>query len=75
VNDCVLHELKRIIQDSQILKESDNQWPKPDKIGSQELEIVIDDSHKFFKTSKIGSVVEVSDSKDPEGLRVFFYMI
>ena len=28
-----------------------------------------------FQTAKIGSLAEVTDSKDPEGLRVFYYLI
>ena len=29
VSDSVVEELKRIIQDSEIMKESDNKWPQP----------------------------------------------
>lgn len=28
-----------------------------------------------LKTAKIGSLVDVSDSADPEGLRVFYYLV
>jgi len=27
------------------------------------------------KTAKIGSLVDVSDSEDPDGLRVFYYLV
>ena len=29
----------------------------------------------FFKTSKIGSLVNVQQSQDPEGLKVFYYLV
>ena len=29
-----------LAQDSEILKEDDNHWPAPDRIGRQELEVV-----------------------------------
>uniref|UniRef100_A0A3Q0S8T9 Mago homolog, exon junction complex subunit n=1 Tax=Amphilophus citrinellus TaxID=61819 RepID=A0A3Q0S8T9_AMPCI len=40
-----------------------------------ELEIVIGDEHISFTTSKIGSLIDVNQSKDPEGLRVFYYLV
>ncbi|XP_062920302.1 protein mago nashi homolog isoform X1 [Mobula hypostoma] len=41
----------------------------------RELEIVIGDEHISFTTSKIGSLIDVNQSKDPEGLRVFYYLV
>jgi hypothetical protein len=29
----------------------------------------------LFQTAKIGSLQDVSDSADPEGLRVFYYLV
>ena len=28
-----------------------------------------------FQTAKIGSLADVTDSEDPEGLRVFYYLV
>jgi hypothetical protein len=28
-----------------------------------------------LKTAKIGSLVDIQDSEDPEGLRVFYYLV
>jgi protein mago nashi len=67
----VLRECRRIISDSEILKEDDSNWPEPDRVGRQELEIVIGNEHIAFTTSKIGSLMDVQTSKDPEGLRIF----
>jgi len=50
-------ELKRILEESSILKESDEQWPEPDVIGRQELEIRVGDKTCCLATSKIGSLV------------------
>jgi hypothetical protein len=57
------------------MKEDDNNWPEPDKVGCQELEIVMGNEHISFTTSKIGSLLDVQSSKDPEGLRIFYYLV
>ncbi|XP_060526564.1 protein mago nashi [Cylas formicarius] len=75
VHQCVMEELKRIIVDSEIMAEDDALWPPSDRVGRQELEIVINDEHISFATSKTGSLVDVSQSKDPEGLRCFYYLV
>lgn len=75
VNECVLQELKKIIVDSEIMKQDDKNWPVPDRIGKQELEIVMNNEHISFTTSKIGSLLDVQQSKDPEGLRIFYYLV
>jgi protein mago nashi len=75
VHTIVTDELKRIIQESEIMQEDDSLWPPPDRVGRQELEIVIDDEHISFTTSKIGSLVDVNVAKDPEGLRCFYYLV
>ena len=36
------------------MAEDDALWPQPDRVGRQELEIVIGDEHISFTTSKIG---------------------
>ncbi len=70
-----MDELKRIIVDSDILNEDDANWPTPDRVGRQELEIVCGDEHISFTTSKIGSLLEINNCKDPEGLRTFYYLV
>lgn len=32
VQECVMDELKRIINDSEIMQEDDSLWPQPDKV-------------------------------------------
>eukprot|EP00123_Amoebidium_parasiticum_P019357 comp24713_c0_seq1/m.46848 comp24713_c0_seq1/g.46848 ORF comp24713_c0_seq1/g.46848 comp24713_c0_seq1/m.46848 type:complete len:147 (-) comp24713_c0_seq1:373-813(-) len=75
VSQTVMKELKRIIDDSDILHEDDNLWPLADRVGCQELEIVSGSEHISFRTSKIGSLLDVNESKDPEGLRTFYYLV
>ncbi|VDD88332.1 unnamed protein product [Enterobius vermicularis] len=75
VSKIVLDELKRIIEDSEIMQEDDSNWPEPDRVGRQELEILHKDEHISFTTSKIGSVADVNSSKDPDGLRSFYYLV
>ncbi|KAH3756503.1 mago nashi protein [Pelomyxa schiedti] len=74
-SDAVLKELKRVIEESEIMKEDDNLWPLPDVGGKQELEIVMGNEHISFVTSKIGSLIDVQESQDPEGLRLFYYLV
>lgn len=75
VSESVLAEVRRIIADSEIMKEDDHVWPEPDRIGKQELEIVLGNEHISFMTSKIGSLLDVQQSKDPEGMRIFYYLV
>ncbi|KAF3434458.1 hypothetical protein FNV43_RR25561 [Rhamnella rubrinervis] len=75
VTPAVLRECRRIISESEIMKEDDNNWPEPDRVGRQELEIVMGNEHISFTTSKIGSLVDVQSSNDPEGLRIFYYLV
>uniref|UniRef100_A0A061R5Q6 Protein mago nashi n=1 Tax=Tetraselmis sp. GSL018 TaxID=582737 RepID=A0A061R5Q6_9CHLO len=75
VSQAVMDEVKRIIEDSEILNEDDDSWPEPDRIGRQELEVVMGNDHISFATTKIGSLLEVQQSKDPEGLRIFYYLV
>ena len=75
VSPIVMEELKGIIQESEICKEDDKLWPEPDRVGRQELEIVLGNEHISFTTSKIGSLVDVQKCQDPEGMRVFYYLI
>eukprot|EP00124_Ichthyophonus_hoferi_P001688 Ihof_evm7s95 gene=Ihof_evmTU7s95 len=63
VSNTVMSELKRIIDDSDILHEDDNLWPLADRVGCQELEIVYGSEHISFRTSKIGSLLDVNESK------------
>eukprot|EP00800_Vazella_pourtalesii_P012321 TRINITY_DN29126_c0_g1_i1.p1 TRINITY_DN29126_c0_g1~~TRINITY_DN29126_c0_g1_i1.p1 ORF type:complete len:150 (+),score=34.18 TRINITY_DN29126_c0_g1_i1:64-513(+) len=75
VSQQVLDELYRFVDESEICKEDDALWPKPDVVGRQELEIVMGDQHISFATSKIGSLIDVRNSKDEEGLKVFHYLV
>ncbi|KAJ3379746.1 hypothetical protein HDU84_006436 [Entophlyctis sp. JEL0112] len=75
VGPALMKELKRIIVESSVMKEDDAEWPMPNVVGRQELEIVLGNEHISFTTSKIGSLIDVNESKDPEGLKVFYYLI
>lgn len=75
VSSAVLAELKRIVVESEIMREDDQGWPPADRHGRQELEIVTGGEHIRFSTSKLGSLVSVAESKDPEGLKVFYYLV
>ena len=56
--------------------QSDATWPKPTgHSGKEELEIILGDKHIFFQTAKIGSSIDVGSSEDPEGLKVYYYLM
>ena len=71
----VLNELKKMIDDSQILKEDDKLWPEADEVGRQEIEILHNGHHISFVTTKIGSLVDITDSADVDGLKCFYYLV
>ncbi|KAK9356741.1 Mago nashi protein [Lipomyces doorenjongii] len=75
VSALVIQQLKKMIMDSEIMKEDDSRWPEKNHEGKQELEIRLGQEHISFETSKIGSLNDVQASDDPEGLRVFYYLI
>eukprot|EP00320_Phaeocystis_rex_P021536 CAMPEP_0119070222 /NCGR_PEP_ID=MMETSP1178-20130426/37522_1 /TAXON_ID=33656 /ORGANISM="unid sp, Strain CCMP2000" /LENGTH=147 /DNA_ID=CAMNT_0007052037 /DNA_START=30 /DNA_END=473 /DNA_ORIENTATION=- len=75
VGQAVLTELRRIIEDSELIREDDKNWPEPDRNGRQEFEVVLGNQHISFATAKIGSLLDVQESKDPEGLRIFYYLV
>ncbi|EHK99221.1 putative protein mago nashi like protein [Glarea lozoyensis 74030] len=68
VSALLVDEIKRIIKTSEIMKEDDKNWPQRNKDGRQELEIKLGGEHISFETAKIGSLVDVTESQDPEGL-------
>jgi len=75
VSSQVIQEIKRIVKQSEVIKEDDSKWPPKNKDGRQELEIRLNGEHISFELAKIGSLVDVTESSDPEGLRVFYYLV
>ncbi|KAI2472671.1 Mago nashi protein [Annulohypoxylon bovei var. microspora] len=75
VSSLVVDEIKRMVKTSEIMKEDDAKWPQKNKDGRQELEIRLGNDHISFETAKIGSLIDVTESADPEGLRVFYYLV
>ncbi|RKP15101.1 putative mago nashi protein [Piptocephalis cylindrospora] len=75
VTPLLLEQVKSIVQESEILKEDDQQWPRKNISGRQELEVRLGNEHISFETAKIGSLVDVQECEDPEGLRVFYYLV
>jgi protein mago nashi len=71
----VVNEIKNIVKSSNVLNISDDNWDNPDKFGKQCLELEIDGVYKKLLTNKIGSYSQVTDSKDPDGLGKFYYLI
>ena len=53
VSPQVLEEVSKIIQQSEVMKEDDSNWPEPDREGRQELEIVYGDEHRRLRRPKL----------------------
>ncbi|KAG2232204.1 hypothetical protein INT48_003894 [Thamnidium elegans] len=51
VSSAVIEELKRIIEDSEVMKEDDSQWPTKNVVGSQEIEIRLGNEHISFEAN------------------------
>ena len=77
VTQLVLEQFQKIISDSRIFSVDDSKWPKSDERGRQELEIVLGSEDKLvnFTTAKIGSMLDISNSQDPEGMKIFYYLV
>ncbi|BFZ57660.1 Protein mago nashi [Savitreella phatthalungensis] len=73
VGPLVIEALKQIVRESEILKEDDSRWPPRSREGRQELEVRLGQEHINFELDKIGSLTDIQESDDPEGLRVFYY--
>ena len=56
-------------------RKDDALWPEPDEVGRQELEIKDADAHIAFTCSKLGTMLEIKDSDDPEGLKALYFLV
>lgn len=70
---AVMLELKRIIDTSKILECDDQKWPEPSRESSEELEVLSGEDHISFAAAKINALMDVQKSKDPIGMRCFYY--
>ena len=70
MNSIVVQEIKKIVKESTIMKCDDDNWPHPNKIGKQELDIRIGKEEINFRTSKIGAYSEIQKSK---GIDLIFF--
>ena len=71
----VLAEMARLVSANGILACDDEKWPRPDRNGRQELEILVDGTHISFATNKLGTMADILASNDPDGLAKFFYIV
>lgn len=75
VSMLVLETFKNIVGESQILLESDKDWPDPTRESKQELEIRSGVNKKIFKTLNISSLASIKSQTDSNGMAVFYYLI
>lgn len=53
VSSLLIAEIKRIVKDSEIMKEDDSRWPQKNKDGRQELEIRLGSDHIQFEVGDL----------------------
>ncbi|EEA20427.1 Mago nashi domain protein [Talaromyces marneffei ATCC 18224] len=58
VSSLLIAEIKRIIKDSEIMKEDDSKWPQKNKDGRQELEIRLGTEHILFEVRRLTTIRE-----------------
>lgn len=77
VSDEVLDEVARQVNESMILGEKRvAEWPEADETGKQILTFKLASGEQgYFTTTKLGSLSQVERTKDPEGLKKFFYLV
>lgn len=51
LSKLVVKEIRRIIEESEIVAEDDSSWPQPSRDGTQELEIKLGKEHISFTVS------------------------
>jgi hypothetical protein len=49
VSPLLVEELRRLVQESEIMKEDDGKWPKKNIVGRQELEVRLGNEHISFE--------------------------
>ena len=52
VSQAVLAELKRIVDEAEVVREDDNQWPEPDRNGRQVCSAFLRDGHGLCRLRK-----------------------
>ena len=75
LSHLMIDEFIKIIDDAEITRENEKLWPMPNKVGKIELIVRHGETEWKGRTCKLGSLSEVNQSKDPEGLRIFYYLV
>ncbi|TQS33388.1 hypothetical protein Golomagni_06267, partial [Golovinomyces magnicellulatus] len=63
ISPTMVAELRRIVEDSEIMREDDAKWPKKNSTGRQELEVRLGNDHISFEVSMPHSQEESGDGK------------
>ncbi|KAF8260866.1 Mago nashi protein, partial [Lactarius quietus] len=72
----VIKELKRIVEQSKIVKQLAHKLAKKNIVAKQGLAILTGNDHIMFETAKIGSlVVDIQSNQDPEGSCMLYYLV
>jgi len=75
LNKIIVKDICRIIEESEIMRQDDKNWPRPNNAGKQELEIRYLEEGINFITSTMGTSTDLHESLDPAGMQVLYYFV
>lgn len=76
LSQATMDVLQTLITESEILEELDMEWPAAKARGRNvELEVICGEQHISFQTQQWLSLSDIHASRDPEGLRVLYYLV
>ncbi len=75
ISPLIVGEFREIIQESGIMGVSDDEWAAPDNLDEQFLKIIIGGKRKVLETQNIFRLEEIKNSRDSQGLEIFFHVI
>lgn len=76
ISQPVIDEFMRIVRNCGVMDlPKSNTWPKADRSGRQELELVVDGKHVTYTTNSTCHQQDIAKLEDADGFRTFFYVV
>ena len=76
VSRLVVEQVRDMVLSSKVLECDDSEWPAPDVVGRQELEVRSGGEHVRFVLAKIGSMAEMEGRGEAgEGMKALHFLV
>ena len=77
LSPTTVRAIRDIVTSSRITDYDDSEWPPPDVVGRQELEVQVGGVHARFVLGKIGSMAEMEGrgGHGEEGLKALYWLV